>query len=154
MGDALGAAVEFQRPGQFAPVVDYRGGGPHGLGPGEWTDDTSMALALADSIAVAGWDLDDQARRYLAWWRRGEYSVIDRCFDIGRTTMTALMRFERTGNARESGDRDESAQRKRFDHAFGAGPYRVCVAISRRTSGFNGESRRVESPHPWESAVY
>jgi ADP-ribosyl-[dinitrogen reductase] hydrolase len=66
VGDALGAAVEFCSPGSFREVAGYRGGGPHGLGPGEWTDDTSMALALADSIA-AGWDLDDQARRYVAW---------------------------------------------------------------------------------------
>ncbi len=51
VGDALGAAVEFAPPGSFAPVTGYRGGGPHGLAPGEWTDDTSMALALADSIA-------------------------------------------------------------------------------------------------------
>jgi ADP-ribosylglycohydrolase len=51
IGDALGAAVEFELPGSFEPVIGYRGGGPHGLEPGEWTDDTSMALALADSIA-------------------------------------------------------------------------------------------------------
>ena len=104
IGDALGAAVEFKSPGTFHKVTGYRGGGPHGLGPGEWTDDTSMALALADSIASVGWDLDDQARRYLAWWRKGEYSVNDRCFDIGITTQTALRRFERTGDARTSGD--------------------------------------------------
>jgi len=51
VGDALGAAVEFKSPGSFAPVTGYRSGGPHGLNAGEWTDDTSMALALADSIA-------------------------------------------------------------------------------------------------------
>ena len=43
VGDALGAAVEFHPPGTFAAVTGYRGGGPHGLNPGEWTDDTSMA---------------------------------------------------------------------------------------------------------------
>jgi len=47
VGDALGAAVEFQLPDTFEPVAGYRGGGPHGLAPGEWTDGTSMALALA-----------------------------------------------------------------------------------------------------------
>ena len=46
----------------------------------------SMALALADSIASVGWDLDDQAHHYLTWWKKGEYSVNDRCFDIGVTT--------------------------------------------------------------------
>src|SRR5580700_12319799 len=53
VGDALGAAVEFKSPGNFAPVTGYRNGGPHRLEAGEWTDDTSMALALADSIATA-----------------------------------------------------------------------------------------------------
>jgi ADP-ribosyl-[dinitrogen reductase] hydrolase len=86
VGDALGAAVEFLPPGGFPQVIGYRGGGPHGLASGEWTDDSSMALALADSVASVGWDLNDQARRYVAWWRNGEYSVNDRCFDIGFTT--------------------------------------------------------------------
>ena len=51
IGDALGAAVEFKPVGTFPPVTGYRGGGPHGLAAGEWTDDTSMALALADTRA-------------------------------------------------------------------------------------------------------
>ena len=102
VGDALGAAVEFQPPGSFEPVTGYRSGGPHRLGPGEWTDDTSLALALADSIARVGWDLNDQARRYVRWWRHGEYSVNGRCFDIGTTTHAALSAFEQTGDARTS----------------------------------------------------
>jgi ADP-ribosyl-[dinitrogen reductase] hydrolase len=104
IGDALGAAVEFAVPGSFEPVLGYRGGGPHGLEPGEWTDDTSMALALADSIAEVGWDLNDQAARYLAWWQTGAYSVNGRVFDIGNTTVAALQRFQRTGDAWTSGD--------------------------------------------------
>lgn len=109
IGDALGAAVEFQTPGTFEPVIGYRGGGPHGLGPGEWTDDTSMALALADSISLTGWDLNDQARRYVDWWRNGKYSVNGKCFDIGITTRGSLGRFEQSGDARTSGDPDERA---------------------------------------------
>jgi ADP-ribosyl-[dinitrogen reductase] hydrolase len=103
VGDALGAAVEFRAPGTFPPVTGYRGGGPHPIPPGAWTDDTSMALALADSIASVGWDLDDQARRYVAWMDEGAYSVIDRCFDIGTTTAAALARWKRHGDARSSG---------------------------------------------------
>ena len=71
IGDALGAAVEFESPGTFPEVTGYRGGGPHGLDPGEWTDDTSMALALADSIADVGWDLNDQADGTLPGGRKG-----------------------------------------------------------------------------------
>lgn len=105
IGDALGAAVEFMSPWSFAPVTGYRAGGPHGLAAGEWTDDTSMALALADSIAERGWDLNDQAQRYVDWWQRGRYSVNGRCFDIGLATRRSLERFCHTGNARTSGSR-------------------------------------------------
>lgn len=109
IGDALGAAVEFQPPGSFELVTGYRAGGPHGLGPGEWTDDTSMALALADSIATVGWDLNDQARRYVAWWTKGEYSVNGRCFDIGMTVRSALAKFNQTEDASTSASKSERA---------------------------------------------
>ena len=109
VGDALGAAVEFSSPGSFAPVTGYRSGGPHGLQAGEWTDDTSMALALADSMASVGWDLNDQANRYVEWWQTGKYSVNGRCFDIGITTRRALSRFLAHKNALASGDASEWA---------------------------------------------
>jgi ADP-ribosyl-[dinitrogen reductase] hydrolase len=109
VGDALGAAVEFSSPGSFAPVTGYRSGGPHGLKAGEWTDDTSMALALADSIATVGWDLNDQANRYVEWWRTGKYSVNGRCFDIGITTRNALINFLANNDALVSGDASERA---------------------------------------------
>jgi ADP-ribosyl-[dinitrogen reductase] hydrolase len=109
IGDALGAAVEFRMPGEFAPVTCYRGGGPHGLRAGEWTDDTSMALALADSMGRAvfndGWDLYDQVGRYLDWWKNGKYSVNGFCFDIGTTTRHALNEFVETGDVETCADR-------------------------------------------------
>jgi ADP-ribosyl-[dinitrogen reductase] hydrolase len=107
VGDALGAAVEFEPPGTFPPVTGFRSGGPHGLDAGEWTDDTSMALALADSIKSKGWDLNDQARRYVQWWREGKYSVNGRCFDIGITTAQALRTFLLNRDALTSGPRAE-----------------------------------------------
>lgn len=109
VGDALGAAVEFMSPGSFPPVTGYRGGGPHRLNPGKWTDDTSMALALADSIATVGWDLNDQADRYVQWWKTGKYSVNGRCFDIGITTRSALGDFLAKKNALTSGSRSDRA---------------------------------------------
>jgi ADP-ribosyl-[dinitrogen reductase] hydrolase len=109
VGDSLGAAIEFKNPGDFDPVTGYRAGGPHRLNPGEWTDDTSMALALADSIATVGWDIDDQARRYVEWSQTGKYSVNGRCFDIGITTSRSLSRFQQTGSASSSGNTSESA---------------------------------------------
>ena len=75
------------------------GGGPFHLLPGEWTDDTSMALCLAESLLECqGISAVDQMHRYLRWWRHGHLSSNGRCFDIGRTSNTALAEFERTGN--------------------------------------------------------
>jgi len=109
VGDALGAAVEFKSPGDFEPVTGFRSGGPHRLNPGEWTDDTSMALALADSLGAVGWDIDDQACRYVEWSQTGKYSVNGRCFDIGITTSRSLSRFQQTGQALSSGSTSESS---------------------------------------------
>jgi ADP-ribosylglycohydrolase len=97
-GDCVGSAVEFRPPGTFQPVTDMVGGGPFGLRPGEWTDDTSMALCLAESlIERQGFDPRDQMQRFCRWWRHGHLSSRGRCFDIGLTVKAALARFEKTG---------------------------------------------------------
>ena len=71
-GDAVGTTVEFRPRGTFPPVTDMVGGGPFGLAPGQWTDDTSMALCLATSLlAVGGFDARDQMERYLKWYESG-----------------------------------------------------------------------------------
>lgn len=98
VGDALGTTLEFRAPGTFEPIDDMVGGGPFGLEPGQWTDDTSMALCLAESlVTTGGFDPVDQCRRYLRWYREGYLSSTGTCFDIGNTTRTGLRRFEETG---------------------------------------------------------
>jgi ADP-ribosyl-[dinitrogen reductase] hydrolase len=97
-GDALGTTLEFRSPGSFMPIEDIVGGGPFGLRPGEWTDDTSMALCLAESlIECRGFDPVDQLRRYVRWYREGHLCSRGRCFDIGATVSSALRRFEASG---------------------------------------------------------
>jgi ADP-ribosyl-[dinitrogen reductase] hydrolase len=97
VGDAVGTTVEFSKPGTFRPVTDMVGGGPFGLEPGEWTDDTSMALCLAESLLERrGFDPVDQLERYVRWWRDGHFSSTGRCFDIGNTTRAALTVFLET----------------------------------------------------------
>lgn len=101
-GDAVGTTLEFRAPGTFEPITDMVGGGPFRLRAGEWTDDTSMALCLAESLLDRdGHDLTDQLRRYVLWHRTGHLSSNGRCFDIGGTTSAQLARFERTGEAVE-----------------------------------------------------
>src|SRR5512147_1292327 len=75
VGDALGTTLEFKSPGTFTPITDMIGGGPFGLKPGEWTDDTSLALCLAESlIERPAFDPIDQLERYVRWWRDGYLS--------------------------------------------------------------------------------
>lgn len=98
VGDALGTTLEFEPPGTFAPISDMVGGGPFRLRPGEWTDDTSMALCMAESLVqTGGFDPVDQLARYLRWWRDGHLSSTGSCFDIGGQTRRALSEFESTG---------------------------------------------------------
>lgn len=98
VGDALGTSIEFSPPGTFAPLADMLGGGPFRLLPGQWTDDTSMALCLAESLVECqGFDPVDQLKRYTLWSQEGYLSSNARCFDIGGTVRQALRRFQHTG---------------------------------------------------------
>ena len=98
-GDALGTTLEFKLPGSFEPIDDMVGGGHFQLAPGQWTDDTSMALCLAASlIERGGFDPVDQMQRYLRWMREGYLSSTGGpAFDIGGTVSYALTNFERDG---------------------------------------------------------
>lgn len=101
VGDAVGHDGRIQTTGHFPLVEDMVGGGPFGLNPGEWTDDTSMALCLADSLLTCeGFDARDQMDRYVRWWKAGYLSSDGRCFDIGGTVSQALRRYQQTNNPR------------------------------------------------------
>ena len=98
VGDALGTTLEFSAPGTFALIDDIVGGGPWDLAPGQWTDDTSMALCLAESLCeMQGFNPKDQMDRYVKWYREGYMSSTGQCFDIGGTVREALERYEATG---------------------------------------------------------
>jgi ADP-ribosylglycohydrolase len=98
VGDAFGTTVEFKPPGSFPEVTDMLGGGPFGLEAGQWTDDSSMALCLADSLLeMGGFDPWDQLDRFVRWYRDGERSSTGACFDIGTTTRASLASYERSG---------------------------------------------------------
>jgi ADP-ribosyl-[dinitrogen reductase] hydrolase len=74
------------------------GGGPFHLQAGQWTDDTSMALCLAESLVTCnGFDAKDQMNRYLNWWKWGYLSSTGHCFDIGMTVASALQKFANDG---------------------------------------------------------
>ena len=99
VGDAVGTTLEFCSRDTQPRLEDMVGGGPFDLPAGAWTDDTAMALALADSLAESKTlDCRDLMDRFVKWWRDGDYSWSGDCFDIGNTTCQALTRYLRTGD--------------------------------------------------------
>lgn len=99
IGDAIGTTLEFRARDSYSPVTGMVGGGPFQLRPGEWTDDTAMAIALAESLLEhEGLNEKDLMEGFCEWYEQGTYSCTGTCFDIGITTRAALQRFRLTGN--------------------------------------------------------
>jgi len=98
IGDALGAPLEFAKPGSFQAIDDFHGGGMFKLNAGEWTDDTSMALCLAESLTRCnGFDAKDQMETYWKWLAEGHLSVRDKAVGVGKTTMRAIFEYKKSG---------------------------------------------------------
>lgn len=104
-GDALGTSLEFQPRPESNVITNIVGGGPFKLKPGEWTDDTSMALCLAHSlIRLSAFNEQDQMDLYVAWWKDGAFSSTGKCFDIGLTTASALQKYLETNDPMAGND--------------------------------------------------
>lgn len=98
IGDALGAPVEFKEPGEFEPVTQYRHSYVWNIPQGYWTDDTSMAICLAESILSRNTvDPQDLLERFSRWYLQGENSSTGVCFDIGTTTRSNIEAFLNSG---------------------------------------------------------
>ena len=90
-GDAVAVATQYRRPGTFTPVGDMLGGGPFELPRGAWTDDTAMALCLADSLLERdGFDARDQVERYRRWQQQGYLSATGQCVGITANSARAI----------------------------------------------------------------
>ena len=99
VGDALAAHTQFRKPGAFSPVGDILGGGPFDLPRGAWTDDTAMALLLAESLLEReGFEAQDQVNRYVRWQREGYGSATGQCVgiaaNVARSLATALYKHQ------------------------------------------------------------
>jgi ADP-ribosylglycohydrolase len=91
VGDALGAAIQHRKPGSFTAVADLLGGGPFELPRGAWTDDTAMALCLAESLSEREeFDPSDQVERYQRWQRAGYLTSTGECVGITAGVSKAL----------------------------------------------------------------
>lgn len=97
IGDALGVPAEFKSRNELKryPIKDMIGYGTYNLPEGTWSDDTSMTLATIHSIVETGTiDTNDMADKFLKWYRNAEYTATNKTFDIGRTTLQALAKYE------------------------------------------------------------
>lgn len=97
IGDALGVPVEFKSREELIqyPIVEMIGYKSHNVPKGCWSDDTSMTLATMESIIENKTiNTNDIADKFLNWFRNAEYTATGKVFDIGRTTLQALAKYE------------------------------------------------------------
>ena len=98
IGDALGAPVEFLKRDSFPYIDRYYKGGKFNLAIGEYTDDTAMALCLAQSlIECNGMNQKDQLEKYVKWFKQGYMSATGRSIGCGKQVYKALFKFMATG---------------------------------------------------------
>ena len=110
VGDAIGVPWEFQ-PANTAPrPTPAFGFQSFDQPPGTWSDDGSMTLALLESLLEVGWDLEDQGRRFLAWFDDAQYTATGVCFDSGIATTAALDRIRAGTSAAKAGSDGEQSQ--------------------------------------------
>ena len=100
IGDAMGAPIEFEKPRSPENYVrEYQTGGFHNVTKGEFTDDTSMALAMADAFIEKGTNSGTSfdghliMKNFLNWRYEGKYSPRGVCFDVGLTVAGALSKY-------------------------------------------------------------
>ena len=91
VGDALGSPVQFMERGSYPKVTEMLYCRIFKKKAGTWTDDTSLTLALCDSIKQCGTiDIADIYKKFNRWLRSGKYTQDGRAFDVGRTCFTAI----------------------------------------------------------------
>lgn len=98
VGDALGCPVQFETRNEVArhPVTGMRGNGTFRLPAGSWTDDSSMTLALAESIRrTSTIDYTDIMENFVKWYSGGEFTPFGYAYDIGITTGEAIRDYIR-----------------------------------------------------------
>jgi ADP-ribosylglycohydrolase len=114
IGDALGVPVECTKREILAksPITGMRGHGAYNQVKGTWSDDTSMALAIADSLAECKgvYSLDDIAAKFLEWAFNNKYTAHGNVFDIGGTTIKALNNLKGGASPLQSGLMDLNSQ--------------------------------------------
>ena len=97
VGDALGAPIQFMERDTYFHVMGYTKGGVFYSQKGEYTDDTAMALCLAESLINSkGFDAKDQLNTYVRWLKNGYMSTRNEAYDIGITICSSIVYYMET----------------------------------------------------------
>lgn len=109
VGDALGVPVEFSSREErgLDPVDGPRGRGTYDQPVGTWSDDSSLMLATADSLAQRGYDPPDMMARFASWLQGKAYTPHGAVFDVGIATRQAIARYVHGAPPTEWGGRGE-----------------------------------------------
>ncbi|KAJ7108403.1 ADP-ribosylglycohydrolase-domain-containing protein [Mycena crocata] len=146
--DALGGPAEFHPRFTFDFILHMKPNNNFGLPAGVWTDDTSMALALARSLATfefqspegkpmrGGFDAADQLDAYYRWWQDGTLSATGRCFDIGNTIQHAVSLYHEV-----------------LKTAGAAGPSPRSPALRRISAALTPDSSKTMERGKWRAAA-
>lgn len=98
-GDALGAGYEFGAPLPDGAEVTMKGGGPFGFAPAEWTDDTSMAIPIAQALLEAGSDAGSSSPAPLTMIVRAWTAWAAEAKDVGAQTSSVIAAARRVASA-------------------------------------------------------
>lgn len=109
VGDALGVPVEFKSREELKenPVADMFGYGTHNQPPGTWSDDSSLALCLAEEL-TKGFNLNTIADSFVRWLYEGYWTAHGKVFDVGNSTGSALKHLKDGVSPEESGMKEEN----------------------------------------------
>ena len=111
VGDALGCPVQFETRKEVArhPITGMRGYGTFNLPTGSWTDDSSLTLALLQSIRRRGTiDCAEIMDNFVRWLDDGAFTPYGRAYDIGGATMSAILRYKRSHDPSRCGGISEN----------------------------------------------
>jgi ADP-ribosylglycohydrolase len=122
VGDAAGGTLEFEEhpaPEDVERAMAMTGGGPHGLAPGQITDDGELALSLADALSRSReFDVEAVARAYARW-------IDSDPFDVGTTTRASLAGFRAVQEQEPYAPRMKAAARTSMGSKANGGLMRI-----------------------------
>lgn len=110
VGDALGVPVEFKSRDYLKqnPLTDMIGFGTYNQPEGTWSDDSSLALCLADEL-TRGLTLQEIGNSFVKWFYQNHWTPHGEVFDIGISTREAIIRLKDGEKAELAGNWEENS---------------------------------------------